>query len=252
MERITINNKAYNIPTNWEEMNFGQFLKLSDYLKGIAEEEEYDDNIFYCNLIGILTNGVENSINKVNLTDLPKFKTAVKFVSTKFNNATYSNRLEHNGLIIKIKNFEKLNFGEYTDLMHMSNVKSQYDLIKLLSFMCDIHQKKDIKKLRFRETQLNFSNDEKELIIKTLPATKANAVSSFFLHGQKQSQRSMVSSLHLVVMRLTMKAFSQTVGLIISGLWMRVMRILLSLAMLLTFRLDKSLLIWRTKLPRII
>lgn len=252
MEKITINNKVYNIPTSWEEMNFEQFLKLSDYLKNVADQEDYPDEIFYSNLVRILTGSTDHSYGAINFKDIEKFKAAIKFISTKFNNATYSNTLEHNGLIIRIKNFETLTFGEYTELMHLSNIKSQYELIKLISFMCDISQKRDIKRLRFRETKLNFTNAEKEQIIKALPATKANAVSSFFLHGQKQSHRSMVSSLHLVVMRLTMKAILQTVGLIISGLWMRVMKILLSLIMLLTFRLDKCLHIWRIKLPRII
>jgi hypothetical protein len=252
MEKITINNKVYNIPTSWEEMNFEQFLKLSDYLKNVADQEDYPDEIFYSNLVRILTGSTDHSYGAINFKDIEKFKTAIKFISTKFNNATYSNTLEHNGLIIRIKNFETLTFGEYTELMHLSNIKSQYELIKLISFMCDISQKRDIKRLRFRETKLNFTNAEKEQIIKALPATKANAVSSFFLHGQKQSQRNMVSSLHKVVMRLTMKAILQTVGLIISGLWMRVMKILLSLIMLLTFRLDKCLHIWRIKLPRII
>lgn len=252
MEKISINNKVYNIPTSWEEMNFEQFLKLSDYLKNVADQEDYLDEIFYSNLVRILTGSTDHSYGDINFKDIEKFKVAIKFISTKFSNATYSNTLEHNGLIIRIKNFETLTFGEYTELMHLSNIKNQYELIKLISFMCDISQKRDIKRLRFRETKLNFTNAEKEQIIKALPATKANAVSSFFLHGQKQSHRSMVSSLHLVVMRLTMKAILQTVGLIISGLWMRVMKILLSLIMLLTFRLDKSLHIWRIKLPRII
>ena len=252
MEKITIHNKVYNIPTSCEEMNFEQFLKLSDYLKSVADLEDYPDELFYSQVLRILVNSTDHSIDNIGVNDVPKFKSSIQFISTKFNNAPYSKTLENNGLIIKIKNFEDLSFGEYTELMHLSNVKKQHELIRLLSFMCDIYQKKDILKLRFKETKLNFTNEQKEQIIKALPATKANAVSSFFLHGQKQSQRNMVSSLHKVVMRLTMKALLQTVGLIISGLWMRVMKILLSLIMLLTFRLEKCLLIWRTKLPRII
>lgn len=180
MEKITINNKVYNIPTSWEEMNFEQFLKLSDYLKNVADQEDYPDEIFYSNLVRILTGSTDHSYGAINFKDIEKFKAAIKFISTKFNNATYSNTLEHNGLIIRIKNFETLTFGEYTELMHLSNIKSQYELIKLISFMCDISQKRDIKRLRFRETKLNFTNAEKEQIIKALPATKANAVSSFF------------------------------------------------------------------------
>jgi hypothetical protein len=253
MERFTIDNKVYNIPTSWDQMNFGQFLKLSDYLKSIAEiEDTYPDEIFYSNLFKILTETKDHSIINLNITDVNRFKASVAFIATKFKNSPYQNTLEHDGLIVKIKNFETLTFGEYTDLLHMSNIKSQYELIRLLANMCDIYQKKDIKKLRFRETKLNFTNAEKEQIIKALPATKANAVTAFFLHGQKQSQRNIVSYSNKVVKRIATKVFFQAAGLIISGLWMRVMRILLSLVMLLTFRFDQSLRIWRTKLPRII
>jgi hypothetical protein len=253
MEKITINNKVYNIPNSWEDMSFEQFLKLSDYLKSIAEiQDDYPDEIFYSNLLKILTNTPAHSIQSVSVVDINKFKTSMAFIATKFENAGYEKTLEHDGLIIKIKNFETLTFGEYTDLLHLSNIKSQYQLIRLLANMCDIYQKRDIKKLRFSETKLNFTNEEKEQIIKALPATKANAVTTFFLHGQKQSLRNIVSYSNKVARRTHTKVFFQAVGLIIYGLWMRVMKILLSLVMLLTFRLDQSLRIWRTKLPRII
>jgi hypothetical protein len=254
MEQITIDKKVYNIPTSWDQMNFGQFLKLSDYLKSINEidPEVYPDNIFYSNVLTAIADAPKNSFIKLNIADVHIVKKAIEFISTKFENDTYSKTLEHQNLIIKVKNFDELIYGEYIDMLHISSNTSELNLINLLAVMCDVYKKKDIKKFIFKDKKIEFSKDEKEELIKALPATKANAIVAFFLRGQKQSQRNMVSSLHLVVMRLAMKASLQTVGLIISGLWMRVMRILLSLMMLLTFRLDRCLLIWRTKLPRII
>jgi hypothetical protein len=252
MEQITINNKNYNIPTSWVETSFAQFLKLNSYLNSIRELEDYPDDIFYANILAIFTNTGKSSYVTLSLIDGIKFRKGIGFIATKFENDVYTNTLEYNGLIFKVRNFEDLKYGEYVDIQHYATSVKDDSLIKMLSFMCDIYEKKNILKLRFKDKKIDYKKEYKEQLIGSLPATKANAIVAFFLRGQKQSINSIVSYLNKTARQLHTKVFFQAVGLIISGLWMRVKKILLSLVMLLTFRFDRSLHIWRTKLPRII
>jgi hypothetical protein len=252
MEQITINSKNYNIPSSWGETSFAQFLKLNTYLNSVKELEEYPDDIFYANILAIFTNTDKGSYATLSLIDNIKFRKGIQFIATKFDNDIYSNTLEYNGLIFKVRNFEELKYGEYLDIQHLTSEIKDDSVIKALAFMCDIYEKKNILKLRFKDKKIEYKKEYKEKLIGSLPATKANAIVAFFLRGQKQSVNNIVSYLNKTARQLHTKVFFQAVGLIISGLWMRVKKILLSLMMLLTFRFDRSLHIWRTKLPRII
>lgn len=254
MQKITIDDKLYDIPTSWGEMNFGTFLKLSDYIKSLSEIEEgdYPDNLFYSNVLTILTDTPKHSFVRLSVLDSILFRKSISFISDKFENDPYSKTIEFENMVFKIRNFEEFKFGEYTDIQHLSSTPKDKNLITLLSIMTDVYLKKDIKKFRFKEKKIELGREEKEALIKQLPATKANAVLAFFLHGQKQSLRNIASYFNRTARRTSTKVFFQAVGLIIYGLWMRVVKILRSLILLLTFRFDKSLRIWRTKLPRII
>ena len=252
MQNITIDNKIYKLPTSWDEVTFLQFVRLTNYVQTIDQDDydNYSDDLFYSNILTALLDVPRRSYMELSLADKNIYLNTITFVTTPLKEVPYSKDIIHGNLVIKVKDFSGLKYGEYIDLIAQNT--NDLGLIKLLSLLCDVYAKKDIKKLRFKDKKLDFTNERKEAIISQLPATHAKAITNFFLLGQQQLGRNTASFLNKLALRLAMKSLLQTVGLIIYGLWMRVVKTLLSLVMLLTFRLDKCSRIWHTKLPRII
>jgi hypothetical protein len=241
MNKITVNDIDLNIPTNWSEMTVLQLYSLNDYIATLADNDT-DDNIIYSNIFHIITGLSKNAFLKLSITDAIAFKQAMSFITeTKIKEEEFKNEIEYKQYVLKVKNFDRLNFGEYIDATAISSEPSSKNLIKLLSLVTDVYLKKDIKKFRFKDKLYNATPEQKEDIISNLPATKANAIVAFFLRGQKQLGRSTVSYLNKLALRLAMKAVLLGVGLTISGLWMRVKMMLRSLMKWLFFRSDKSL-----------
>ena len=253
MQNITIDNKIYKLPTSWDEVNIEQFYKIVDLITKSENIEDITDDVFYSKLYAIFTDKKAFQYRDISYQLSLEFENCLKFISTtEINNEQYTNKLIINNMIIKIKNYDKFTFGEYIDAQNFAKMNDAYGNINLFLTMSEFYLKKNYFKLRFKDKKLDFTNERKEAIISQLPATHAKAITNFFLLGQQQLGRNTASFLNKLALRLAMKSLLQTVGLIIYGLWMRVVKTLLSLVMLLTFRLDKCSRIWHTKLPRII
>jgi hypothetical protein len=241
MEKITIKNTTYKIPTNWDEVTVLQLFTLTDFMQSLNEDDEMSDDILYSNLLHILIGVPKNTYLKLSMNDALLFKNALGFITTtKIKEETFLNKFAFDKYVIKFKNFEELNFGEYIDVTSLATAPSTKSYIKLMSVLCDVYLRKDIKKFRFKDKKLNFTIEEKEDIVSSLPAAKGNAIIAFFLHGQKQLGKDTASYFNRMAFRLAMKVFLQTVGLTISGLWTLVMRTLRNLVTLRYFRTNKS------------
>lgn len=240
MNKIKVNDIELNIPSTWKEMTVLQLYSLNDYIATLGDTDT-DDNIIYSNLFHQFTGLSKGAFMKLPVADAIVFKQSISFIyNTKMENDEFKNEIPYGKYVLKVKNFDRLNFGEYVDATSFASDQSSKNLIKLLSMVTDVYIKKDIKKFRFKDKLVNASPDQKEDIISNLPATKANAVVNFFLLGQKQLGRNTVSYLNKLALRLAMKAILLGVGLTIYGLWMHVKRMLRNLMKWLFFRSDKS------------
>jgi hypothetical protein len=241
MEKIKYKDIEYNIPTSWDEMTVLQLYSLNDYIATLGDTET-DDNIIYSNIFHHMTGLNKNAFLKLSITDAMAFKQAMLFITTtKIKEEEFKSEIEYKQYVLKVKNFDKLNFGEYIDATAISSEPSSKNLIKLLSLVTDVYLKKNIKKFRFKDKLVNATQEQKEDIISNLPATKANAIVAFFLRGQKQLGRNTVSYLNRLALRLAMRAILLGVGLTIFGLWTHVKMMLRNLMKWLFFRSDKSL-----------
>jgi hypothetical protein len=241
MNKITVNDIELNIPTRWSEMTVLQLYSLNDYIATLGDNDT-DDNIIYSNLFHHVTGLSKNAFMKLPVADAIAFKQSMSFITeTKIENEEFSNEIPYGKYVLRVKNFDKLNFGEYIDATSFATEQSSKNLIKLLSLVTDVYIKKDITKFRFKDKLVNSTPEQKEDIISNRPATKANAVVNFFLLGQKQLGRNTVSYLNKLAFRLAMKAILLGVGLTIYGLWTHVVRMLRNLMKWLFFRSDKSL-----------
>lgn len=242
MEKITIKNITYKVPTSWDEVTVLQLFTLTDFMQSLNEEDEMEDDILYSNLLSIFIGVPKNTYLKLSMNNALLFKNALSFITTsKIKEETFLNKFAFDKYVVKFKDFEELNFGEYIDVTSLATTPSTKNYIKLMAVLCDVYLEKDIKKFRFKNKKLNFTVDEKEDIISSLPAAKGNAIIAFFLHGQKQLGKDTASYFNKMALRLATKVFLQTVGLTIYGLWMLVVRTLRNLVTLRYFRTNKSL-----------
>ena len=251
MQKIKYNDIEVKIPTLWDELTVSQLYSLNDYINTLGENDT-DDNIIYANMFHHITGLSKNAFLKLPVADAMVFKQAMAFITeTKIKEEAFTNEIPYGDYVLKVKNFDKLNFGEYVDATSISSEITSKNLIKLLSLVTDVYLKKNIFKLRFRDKLIEVEPERKEEIIGSLPATKANAVVNFFLLGQKQLGRNTVSFLNKLALRLAMKAILLGVGLTIYGLWMHVKKMLRSLMKWLFFRSDKSSPTLPTEHPKI-
>lgn len=241
MEKITIKNTTYKVPTSWDEVTVLQLFTLTDFMQSLNDEDEMEDDILYSNLLNIFIGVPKNTYLKLSMNNALLFKNALAFITTsKIKEETFLNKFTFDKYVVKFKNFEELNFGEYVDVTSLASTPTTKSYIKLMSVLCDVYLRKDIKKFRFKDKKLNFTIEEKEDIVSSLPAAKGNAIIAFFLHGQKQLGKDTASYFNKMALRLAMKVFFQTVGLTIYGLWTLVVRTLRNLVTLRYFRTNKS------------
>ena len=232
-DRIT-----YNVPTSWDNVTIGEFNKCIQYINKVADIEGYPDDMIYENLFEIFTGS--KGFKMLSLVNALNFMSAISFILTeKISTEPYKNELILNGLIVRVKDFEKFNYSEFIDTQQLLSKGTDVDTIKNIAMICDFYEPRNIFKLKFKVKKLNYNLDTKIELINKLPAKKFRAINDFFLRGQEQFVTNMVSSMEVMVKRLVTKARLAVVGAIISGLWMRVKKILPNLKKLLVNRSER-------------
>jgi hypothetical protein len=226
MEKLVIDKQKLFLPTRWDDINISQFFDIQKIVAKVDGNEYLDDEFFYASLFAIFTNTKPSVYYNMNVADAIKVKTTMSFLLQNVKSDDYKTEFEHKKYKFKVKNFNDFTFGEYIDTQHLANFNDKNNTVRLLSVMIDIYDKKDIKKFRFRDKKLTLTREEKEGIILSMPCTKLKGIQTFFLRGQKQYVTDMVSYMAKQARHQRMKAYLQMGGLIISGLWMRVTRML--------------------------
>lgn len=226
MEKLIINNTKVFLPTKWDDVSINQFFDIQKVVDKVTNNEYMDDEYYYSALFAIFTNTKPSTYYAMNLNDTIKVKTIMKFLLKEVKADEYKQEFEHSKYKFKIKNFNNFTFGEYIDTQHLANGTDKDTVIKLLSVMVDVYNKKDIKKFKFIDKKLELTPDEKAKLIGGMPCTKLKGIQNFFLRGQKQYVTDMVSSLLKGAKRQRMKAYLLMAGHIISGLWMHVTKTL--------------------------
>ena len=128
MNKITVNDIELNIPTRWPEMTVLQLYSLNDYIATLGDNDT-DDNIIYSNLFHYVTGLGKNAFMKLPITDAIAFKQSMSFITeTKIENEEFSNEIPYGKYVLRVKNFDKLNFGEYIDATSFATDQSSKNL----------------------------------------------------------------------------------------------------------------------------
>ena len=227
MIKLKEDKKVYNIPNTWSNVTVKQLGEIVKYIQKVSGIEGYPDDMIYANLFQILTSGTQEDYKELSLINGLNFMSAVSFILTEeIKEEKYDGNVLIGDLTLKVKNFEDFKYNEFLDVNQLASSGKEHDLITMVAVMSDVYQKRDFKKLRFKPKKMEYSLDKKIMLIHKMPATKFRAINDFFLSGQKQYGSNMVSSMVKVANRLVMKARLRMAGVIISGLWMRVVKML--------------------------
>lgn len=222
MQVIEFNKTKYNVPTSWDEVSTGTYIKLTNMVKMFQDEEgnlTVDDEALFPRIAEIMTGIGRLDIPKLDYIEGIKLKTNLEFLGkTPRIELTQYKIFKHGKYVLKIKDFDKLTFGEFIDTQYLKEL-GESNIIKAMANLVDVYEERNILKLKFKQTKLDLTLDDKERLMNEIPCLRFSSLSFFLLNGFKRYMRSITHSLEVQALRLNMKQILPSLGLTISGLW---------------------------------
>jgi hypothetical protein len=222
MQVIEFNKTKYNVPTSWSEVSTETYIKLNNMVKMFQDEEgnlTVTDELLFPRIAEIMTGIGRLDIPKLSYVDVTMLSVSLKFLNITPNIQTRQLTVfKYNDYIFKIKNFDKLTFGEFIDTQHLREL-GESNIIKAMANLVDVYQNRNVLKFKFKQTKLDLTLDEKEKLMNQIPCLEFSSLSFFLLNGFKIYIRSITRSLERQAFHLSMKQILPSLGLIISGLW---------------------------------
>jgi hypothetical protein len=222
MQVIEFNNTKYNVPTSWNEVSTGTYIKLTNMVKMFQDEEgnlTVSDELLFPRIAEIMTGIGRLDIPKLSYVDVTMLSANLKFLNVAPNIQTRKVTVfKYGNYIFKIKDFDNLTFGEFIDTQHLREL-GESNIIKAMANLVDVYEQRNILKFKFKQTKLDLTLDEKERLMNEVSCLEFSNLSFFLLNGFKRYMRSITRSLEIQALRLNMKQILPSLGLIISGLW---------------------------------
>jgi hypothetical protein len=222
MQVIEHKGKKHNVPTSWGEINTGTYVKLSNMIKMFQDEEgnlTVDDEALFPRIAEILTGINRNEILDMDFIDVVKIKNNLTFLSDAPKvQVKQMSIFKHGKYVIKIKEFDRLTFGEFIDIQHLRDI-ADGDIIKAMANLIDVYESKDILKLKFKDRKLDLTLDDKVRFMNELPCLQYSNLSFFLLNGFRKSMRIITRYLMVRALVLNMKQILPSLGLTIYGSW---------------------------------
>lgn len=222
MTVIEHKNVKYNIPTNWDEITTDKYIKLINMVnmfKDVDGNLTIDDEALFPRVVEILSGIKRTDVYDIEFKSFVKLRNDLNFLSLEPKYAiTKKEYFTVDNYIIKIKDFDRLSFGEYINTMHLKEV-SPDNIIKSIANMVDVYERRNILKFKLKNRKLDLTIDEKEKFISVIPATEFLNLSFFLTNGQLKSLRTLRHSLEVMALRQNMNNVFRAIGVIIYGLW---------------------------------
>jgi hypothetical protein len=222
MQVIEFNKTKYNVPTSWDEVSTGTYIKLTNMVKMFQDEEgnlTVSDELLFPRIVEIIVGINRIDVPKITFVDNTELSMNLKFLTLPPKIDTGKPTIfKHGKYIFKIKNFDKLTIGEFMDTQHLRELGDN-NLIKGIANLVDVYESKDMSKFRFKHRKLELTLDEKERLMNEVPCTQFASLNFFLLNGFKTYMKSITRSLEVRALRLNIKSTLASLGLIISGSW---------------------------------
>ena len=228
MDKITHNNKTYNIPTNWTEVKTIQLLKLRGLFKMFTDSEtgelQIDEEKIFPRIVEIMIGIDRQDVLNMNYNTVMLIKTLLLFMSTPIPEIKIKKDvIKTNNVLLKVKDYEKLNFGEFIDSQHLMKQDDDESIIKSVAIGIDVYRPKNILKGHFKDKKLDLTLDQKVNILKEMNCIEYHNISFFLSNGVQKFMKSTVHYLNRKALQINMRTVLANVGVIIFGLWTYVM-----------------------------
>ena len=142
MQVIKHNDKIYSIPTKWGDVTTEKYIKLVNMIKMFQDEQgnlTVDDDALFPRVVEVLTGIKRTEVYDIDFTDVLRIKKNLSFLASEPNNKYVKKEIFFTDkYMFKIKNFDKLTFGEYADSLHLKQV-SQDNLVKSVANIIEVY-----------------------------------------------------------------------------------------------------------------
>lgn len=220
MEKITINNKVYDLPTKWGELTLRKYINLAGVItkyEGSDVDDDMYSNIIMPQIVKTVLDITEKDVKKITVVQYAQIKEALNFINEPLPKFTPKSQTVSNGYKIKIIDLQEMKFGTWADVNHLLSTEPIKNIPTVFAMLVDVE--KDIKWYK-KPFKKNKPLDDNELleVINEQPVSEIFAINNFFLLTTLLLKQNILSSSAPVEMKVQlMKQFSLLDGLTTSG-----------------------------------
>jgi hypothetical protein len=220
MEKITINNKAYDLPTKWGELTLRKYIKLASVITkydGVDIDDKMFNEIIIPQMLKAILDITDRDVKNLTVMQYAQIREALNFINEPLPKFTPKSQTVSNGYKMKIIDLQQMKFGVWADVNHLLASEPIKNIPTVFAMLVNVE--KDVKwyqKLRKKNKPLD--DDELLEVINDQPVSEIFAINNFFLLTTLLLKQNILSSSMPVEMKVqVMKQFSLLDGLTTYG-----------------------------------
>jgi hypothetical protein len=220
MEKITINNKVYDLPTTWGELTLRKYINLAGVITKYEGSDVDDDmyaNVIMPQIVKTVLDVTEKDVKKITVVQYAQIREALNFINKPLPKFTPKSQTVSNGYKIKIIDLQAMKFGVWADVQHLLSAEPIKNIPTVFAMLVNVEKHlKWYQKLFKKNKQL----DDNELleVINEQPVSEIFAINNFFLLTILLLKQNILSSSAPAEMKVQlMKQLSLLDGLTTSG-----------------------------------
>jgi len=179
MQVIEFNKTKYNVPTSWDEVSSGTYIKLTNMVKMFQDEEgnlTVSDELLFPRIVESISGINRLDVPKISYLEYMQLKNNLEFLSVPPKIDTKQLTVfKYDKYIFKVKKFDKLTIGEFMDTQHLREL-GDTNIIKAMANLIDVYEPKNILKFKFKQTKLDMTLDDKERLMNQVPCTQFSSL----------------------------------------------------------------------------
>ena len=165
-----------HFPTDWKEVNLGNYQKLRDYYKGLDEM----DGVDFVKIISILSDYSEDEVRLLPVKFIGKITEQLGFLK-EMPNPEIKNQITINGETYYLNPMEDMKFGEFVDV-NLAMKNDENDYASILAILCRKANEK------YDQQFISKMFDKRVEMFKNISVVDALSVLGFFLKCYQTSK----------------------------------------------------------------
>jgi hypothetical protein len=178
--KLELNNKEYNIPESWDEINLDKFIKIQ---KLIETKQDYEDDIWILKLIEVIIDISEDELNEVPFKELGKLSAAVSNIYNQEIPKSLPKKIIIDDIEYGFVTLDDISTGEYTSI---KTIFQKMETSDALPYMLTILIRPIVNdKLEKYNPQVCINRNK--LFLEKLMVSHFKGLIDFFLNGKTES-----------------------------------------------------------------